>query len=209
LKLRVNLYVQALQPVKEKISLKLLISSTFGLCAVLLAAGLIMNTHTEAKQAELAVLQQQVKNQELQLTQLQATIGNRQPSPALVKQRVELNQVIAQKQKLLQFVQGEQLKTSVKYSPVFKYLASIDPQGFWLSGFSLNASSSQFSGYVTEAELLPKWLNQLSGTEFFKGQTFSQFEIKQVENTEALAFKVTSSAVGAATVGAATSEAKP
>jgi Tfp pilus assembly protein PilN len=204
LKLRVNLYVQALQPVKEKISLKLLVSSTLGLCVLLLVAGLIMNMQTEAKQAELALLQQQVSAQTQELTQLQATLGSRQPSPALVKQRTDLNQIIAQKQKLLQFVQGEQVKTSVKYSPVFKYLASIDPQGFWLSGFSLNASSSQFSGYVTEPELLPKWLNQLSGTEFFKGHTFSQFEIKQVENTEALAFKVTSSAAGAATL-----EAKP
>ena len=204
MKLRVNLYVQALQPVKEKISLKLLVSSTLGLCVLLLVAGLIMNMQTEAKQAELALLQQQVSAQTQELTQLQATLGSRQPSPALVKQRTDLNQMIAQKQKLLQFVQGEQVKTSVKYSPVFKYLASIDPQGFWLSGFSLNASSSQFSGYVTEPELLPKWLNQLSGTEFFKGHTFSQFEIKQVENTEALAFKVTSSAAGAATL-----EAKP
>jgi Tfp pilus assembly protein PilN len=204
LKLRVNLYVQALQPVKEKISLKLLVSSTLGLCVLLLVAGLIMNMQTEAKQAELALLQQQVSAQTQELTQLQATLGSRQPSPALVKQRTDLNQMIAQKQKLLQFVQGEQVKTSVKYSPVFKYLASIDPQGFWLSGFSLNANSSQFSGYVTEPELLPKWLNQLSGTEFFKGHTFSQFEIKQVENTEALAFKVTSSAAGAATL-----EAKP
>lgn len=204
MKLRVNLYVKALQPVKEKISLKLLISSTLGLCIVLLVAGFIIDTHAATKQAELALLQQQVKSQEQQLTQLQATIGSRQPSPALVKQRTELNQMIAQKQKLLQFVQGEQLKTSVQYSPVFRYLASIDPQGFWLNSFSLNASSSQFSGYVTEAELLPKWLNQLSGTEFFKGHTFSQFEIKQVENTEALAFKVTSSAASAATL-----EAKP
>lgn len=204
MKLRVNLYVQALQPVKEKISLKLLVSSTLGLCVVLLVAGLVMNMQTQTKQAELAVLQQQVKAQEQQLTQLQATLGSRQPSPALVKQRTELNQIIAQKQKLLQFVQGEQLKTSVKYSPVFKYLASIDPQGFWLSSFSLNANSSQFSGYVTEPELLPKWLNQLGGTEFFKGHTFSQFEIKQVENTEALAFKVTSSAAGVAS-----EEAKP
>ena len=204
MKLRVNLYVQALQPVKEKISLKLLVSSTLGLCVLLLVAGLIMNMQTEAKQAELALLQQQVSAQTQELTHLQATLGSRQPSPALVKQRTDLNQMIAQKQKLLQFVQGEQVKTSVKYSPVFKYLASIDPQGFWLSGFSLNANSSQFSGYVTEPELLPKWLNQLSGTEFFKGHTFSQFEIKQVENTEALAFKVTSSAAGAATL-----EAKP
>lgn len=204
MKLRVNLYVQALLPVKEKISLKLLVSSTLGLCVLLLVAGLIMNMQTEAKQAELALLQQQVNAQTQELTQLQATLASRQPSPALVKQRTDLNQMIAQKQKLLQFVQGEQLKTSVKYSPVFKYLASIDPEGFWLDGFSLNASSSQFSGYVTEPELLPKWLNQLSGTAFFTGHTFSQFEIKQVENTEALAFKVTSSAAGAATL-----EAKP
>ena len=168
MKLRVNLYVQALQPVKEKISLKLLVSSTLGLCVVLLVAGLIMDMQTEAKQAELAVLQQQVNTQAQQLTELQATLGSRQPSPALVKQRTDLNQMIAQKQKLLQFVQGEQLKTSVKYSPVFKYLASIDPQGFWLSGFSLNASSSQFSGYVTEPELLNKTMLQFFKNHFLK-----------------------------------------
>lgn len=194
MKLRVNLYVQALQPVKEKISLKLLVSSTAALSVILFAAGLLINVQTDSKKADLAVLQQQLKSQEQQLTQLQQSLGNRQPSAVLVKQHTELTQIIAQKQKLLRFVQGEQLKTSVQYSPVFKYLASIDPAGLWLDGFSLNASSSQFSGYVTEPELLPKWLTQLSGTAFFKGHTFSQFEIKQAENTEALTFKVTSSA---------------
>lgn len=203
MKLRVNLYVQALQPVKEKISLNLLVSSTLGLSALLLVVGLVINMQTDSKKSELALLQQQVAAQAQQLTQLQQTIGNRQPSAVLVKQHTELTQIIAQKQKLLRFVQGEQLKTSVQYSPVFRYLASIDPQGFWLDSFSLNANSSQFSGYVTEAELLPLWLTQLSGTAFFKGHTFSQFEIKQEEKVEALAFKVTSSASGAA------AEAKP
>lgn len=203
MKLRVNLYVQALQPVKEKISLNLLVSSTLGLSALLLVVGLVINMQTDSKKSELALLQQQVAAQAQQLTQLQQTIGNRQPSAVLVKQHTELTQIIAQKQKLLRFVQGEQLKTSVQYSPVFRYLASIDPQGFWLDSFSLNANSSQFSGYVTEAELLPQWLTQLSGTAFFKGHTFSQFEIKQEEKVEALAFRVTSSASGAA------AEAKP
>lgn len=204
MKLRVNLYVQALQPVKEKLSLKLLVSSTVGLCAVLLVTGLLINMQVDSKKAELVVLQQQVKTQEQQLTQLQQKLGVREPTPALVKQHTELSQTIAQKQKLLQFVQGEQLKTSVKYSPVFQYLASIDAQGFWLDSFSLDAGSSQFSGYVTEASLLPQWLTQLSHSAFFKGQTFSQFEIKQEEKTEALAFKVTSSAAAVTT-----EEAKP
>lgn len=193
MKLRVNLYVQALQPVKEKISLKLLVSSTLGLSAVLLLLSLLFTMHTETKQKQLAALQQQVKEQTQAVTQLQQTIDSRQPAPALVKQRTELNQIIAQKQRLLQFVQNEQRKTSVQYSPVFQYLASIDPDGFWLSSFSLNATSSQFSGYVTQAELLPQWLNKLSDTAFFKGHSFSQFEIKQTDKSEALVFKVTSS----------------
>ena len=195
MKLRVNLYVTALQPVKEKISLKLLVNSTLGLCAVLLLAGFVLTMHTETKQKQLAALQQQVKTQTQELTQLQQTLGSRQPAPELVKQRTELNQIIAQKQKLLQFVQNEQRKTSVQYSPVFQYLANIDPDGFWLNSFSLNATSSQFSGYVTQAELLPKWLSRLSDTAFFKGHSFSQFEIKQTDKTEALVFKVTSSSL--------------
>lgn len=208
MKLRVNLYVQALQPVKEKISLKLLVSSTLGLSAVLLLLSLLFTMHTETKQKQLATLQQQVKEQTQTVTQLQQTLDSRQPAPALVKQRTELNQIIAQKQRLLQFVQNEQRKTSVQYSPVFQYLASIDPDGFWLSSFSLNATSSQFSGYVTQAELLPQWLNKLSDTAFFKGHSFSQFEIKQTDKSEALVFKVTSSSSASASAGTA-KEAKP
>ncbi len=204
MKLRVNLYVQALQPVKEKISLNLLVGSTLGLSVVLLATGLLINLQAEAKQTQVVVLQQQVKTQAEQVSQLQKLINERKPSELLVKQHTELTQTIVQKQKLLQFVQGEQVKTSVKYSPVFKYLAGIDPEGFWLESFSLNASSSQFSGYVTKAELLPLWLTHLSATEFFKGHTFSRFEINQTDKSEALAFKVQSSATD--TVSA---EAKP
>ena len=208
MKLRVNLYVQALQPVKEKISLKLLVSSTLGLSAVLLLLSLLFTMHTETKQKHLATLQQQVKEQTQAVTQLQQTLDSRQPAPALVKQRTELNQIIAQKQRLLQFVQNEQRKTSVQYSPVFQYLASIDPDGFWLSSFSLNATSSQFSGYVTQAELLPQWLNKLSDTAFFKGHSFSQFEIKQTDKSEALVFKVTSSS-SASSSAVTAKEAKP
>lgn len=204
MKLRVNLYVQALQPVKEKISLNLLVGSTLGLSVVLLVTGLLINLQAEAKQTQVVVLQQQVKTQAEQISQLQKLINERKPSELLVKQHTELTQTIVQKQKLLQFVQGEQVKTSVKYSPVFQYLAGIDPEGFWLESFSLNASSSEFSGYVTKAELLPLWLTHLSATEFFKGHTFSRFEINQTDKSEALAFKVQSSATDTVST-----EAKP
>jgi exonuclease VII large subunit len=192
LKLRVNLYVQALQPVKEKVSLKLLVSTCLVLSLLLSATSRLITTQTEAKKAELATLQKQLKSQEQQLKQLQDNIGKRQPSAALVKQQADLKQTITQKQKLLKFVQNEQQKVSVHYAPVFRYLAEIDPTGFWLESFSLTADASQFSGYVTEPELLPGWLNQLGKTDFFKGHSFSQFEIKQLEQKEALAFKVTS-----------------
>lgn len=194
MKLRVNLYIQALQPVQERISLKRVLLSMVGLGLVLSAAAWLLNSLVHSKQADLVVLQQQVKAQEQQLKQLQDKIAQHQPSALLVKQRTEFIQTIAQKQKLLQFVQGEQRKTSVKYSPVMRYLASIDPQGFWLTSFSLSANSSEFSGYLTAPEVLPQWLNQLGGTEFFKGHTFSQFEINQAQNSEALVFKVTSEA---------------
>ena len=194
MKLRVNLYVKALQPVKENISLNRLVGTVLALSGLLLAVGLILNAQTAGKKAELKLVQQQLATQQQQVTELNQKIGNRQPAPALVKQHAELSQTIEQKQKLLRFVQGEQRKVSVKYAPVFVYLAEIDPSGFWLSSFSLNASSSQFSGYVTAPELLPQWLSKLSSTAFFKGHTFSQFEIKQQDDSEALVFKVTSSA---------------
>lgn len=192
MKLRVNLYVAALQPVKEKISLTTLVASVAAVSAILIGAGFIISGMAENKQAELDLLQQQVKMQTQQIDALQQALSKKAPSPALVKQKTELTQTIAQKQKLLQFVHGEQRKTSVKFSPVFDYLATIDPAGFWLDSFSLNATSSQFSGYVTQPELLPEWINRLSDATFFTGHTFSQFEIKKEENNEALAFKITS-----------------
>ena len=163
----------------------------------MLVISVALANFTDAKKSELKQLQSQVKQQEEQVAQLQKVLGSRAPSAILVKQQSDLKQAIVQKQKLLQFVQGEQKKTSVKYSPVFDYLAAIDPQGLWLESFSLSATSSQFSGYVSEPELLPQWLTKLSATAFFKGHTFAQFEIKQQDTTEALSFKVVSSATAA------------
>ena len=197
MKLRVNLYVQGLQPVKEKISLKLTVYSLAGLLSLLIVISVALANFTAAKKSELKQLQSQAKRQEEQVAQLQKELGSRAPSAILVKQQADLKQAIVQKQKLLQFVQGEQKKTSVKFSPVFDYLAAIDPQGLWLESFSLSATSSQFSGYVSEPELLPEWLTKLSATAFFKGHTFAQFEIKQQEKAEALSFKVVSSASAA------------
>ncbi len=194
MKLRVNLYTQALQPVKEKISFTLTVCSVAALLGILIFISVALTFYADAKKSELQLLQGQLKQQEEQLAQLQKELSSRAPSAILVKQQSDLKQVIVQKQKLLQFIQGEQKKTSVKYSPIFDYLASIDPQGLWLDSFSLSATSSQFSGYVIEPELLPEWLNKLSATAFFKGHTFAQFEIRQQEKTEALSFKVVSSA---------------
>lgn len=192
MKLRVNLYVTALQPVKEKISLTTLVGSVASISALLICAGFMLSGMAGTKQAELEVLQQQVKTQTQQIDTLQQGLRNKAPSAALVKQKEELTQTIVQKQKLLQFVHGEQRKTSVKFSPVFAYLAAIDSSGFWLDSFSLNATSSQFSGYVTQPELLPEWINRLGGAPFFTGHTFAQFELKKQDNNEALAFRITS-----------------
>ncbi|MBY0419159.1 MAG: PilN domain-containing protein [Pararheinheimera sp.] len=206
MKLRVNLYTQALQPVKEKISLNLIAYSLAGALIFLTLMSIALTFLADSKKSELKQIQNQVKLQEKQIAQLQTELGSRAPSAILVKQQSELKQAIVQKQKLLQFVQGEQKKTSVKYSPIFDYLATIDPQGLWLESFSLSATSSQFSGYVIEPELLPEWLTKLSSTAFFKGHTFAQFEIRQQENMEALSFKVVSSA---ATIRSKTSEVAP
>lgn len=199
MKLRVNLYVAALQPIREKVSLNLLSGCVVILSVVLLCVGFALSSMAKAKQTELDIVQQQLKAQTRQIDNLQLALSNRAPSAALVKQKAELTQTIAQKQKLLQFVHGEQRKTSVKFSTVFDYLAAIDPVGFWLDSFSLNASSSQFSGYVTEPESLPDWINKLSGAAFFSGHTFSQFELKKAEDSEALVFKITSVAQKTAT----------
>ena len=196
MKLRLNLYTSAIKPEQEKISLKLVVQVVGCLVLVMTLVGLALDYRSDATSQELAAMQQQTAAQQSQIEQLRTRLQARVPSPVLVKQHEELTQLLSLKNKLLSYVQNEQKKTAVKYGPVFDYLAKIDPKGFWLTSFRLSADSSTFQGYVLKAELLPYWLNQLSQNEFFKGQSFAQFELEQErDQTQAMSFVVQSEQV--------------
>ncbi|WP_419571252.1 PilN domain-containing protein [Rheinheimera sp.] len=196
MKLRLNLYTSAIKPEQEKVSLKLVVQVVGCLVLVMTLVGLALDYRSDATSQELAAMQQQTAAQQSQIEQLRTRLQARVPSPVLVKQHDELTQALSQKNKLLSYVQNEQKKTAVKYGPVFDYLAKIDPKGFWLTSFRLSPDSSTFQGYVLKAELLPYWLNQLSQNEFFKGQSFAQFELEQErDQTQAMSFVVQSEQV--------------
>ncbi|WP_337880328.1 PilN domain-containing protein [Rheinheimera sp.] len=197
MKLRLNLYTQAIQPEREKVSLKLVLQIVLSLVLVLTLLGLVLDYRAASLTEELAAMQQKTAAQQSQIEQLRTRLQAKTPSPLLVKQHSELSQMLAQKNKLLNFVQNEQKKTAVKYGPVFDYLAQIDPQGFWLTSFKLSAQRSTFKGYVLKADLLPYWLNQLGQNAFFKGQSFAQFELEQ-HQSQVLSFVVQSEKATAA-----------
>jgi len=208
MKSRLNLYGDSLRPVKEKISLKLVVTSvvatTVGMAALGLIVGMVQNNQSQ----QLQQLSGSVKSSQQQIEQLQQTLAKREPSPTLVRRQSELEQSVAQKQKLLAFIQNEQKKTSVRFSPVFDYLADIDQQGLWLKSFSLALGESQFTGVVTQPDLLPLWLNLLSKNEFFKGQSFSQFEVAEQKDGAELEFVVRAKMLETPTSESAASVAK-
>ena len=190
MKQQVNLYQHALQPVREQLGLKRLLQIWLCLALVLLAVWFYLQQQQVQLVNQLTSEQQQLNVLQQEMTMYQQALAQRQPSAELVSQYETTAQSVAQKQQLLSYLgQQQQLATEV-YSPVLQHLQQIDRQDLWLTGFSLQQHASSFNGIALRPESVPLWLDNLRQLTYFRGQRFSQVNMLQVPDKNAVSFEL-------------------
>ncbi|WP_340676967.1 PilN domain-containing protein [Paraglaciecola sp.] len=199
MKTKVNLYSPELHPKLRLLSL----SITLLACAfvVLLFSGVWLYAFIQQQDLTAdAMLSEQQKNQHLNLVKaLQTELTNVKNDPQLLLDVEQNIQVLRLKKRVLQELQGqEDLKTN-GFAQLMLELSENHQSGLWLSHISLDGRNVQLEGGANESSLIPKWLNNLGETAYFRGQEFAQTRVFRNEEQQ-LNFIIATSAANNDTV---------
>jgi hypothetical protein len=106
-----------------------------------------------------------------------------QPADALLRQVERLERERAGKQALLGRLEGEAMGNQRGFSAHLEGLGRQHPEGLWLRRVYLGAGGRRLGleGGVTDAELLPRYLNALSREPAFAGTQFDSFSLHRPE----------------------------
>jgi Tfp pilus assembly protein PilN len=173
MKNRINLYTLEMQPKLQMLSLSLafVLWSIAGLITLLFY--LYLNEHNQTLQTESAT----VKSRSAELSAQVASIeqeGAVQEKDQKIVDSIEQKQIFLRlKERVLDELAGQDNLKSNGFSDLMLALASKNENGVWLTHIKLNGRDISIEGATSESSNVPKWLDTLGTTEFFKGQEFA------------------------------------
>ncbi|MDP4537771.1 PilN domain-containing protein [Alkalimonas collagenimarina] len=190
MKTQVNLFDRHLLPITQPYNFQRLSLILLG-CIVLLvivSAVIFMQQHqltTRLKQAEQQLLQEQNE-----LSQFQQLLTQRAPSTELLRQQERLKKDVERHQRLLRLLSAKQSEPQRSFSAVMLHLSEVNAPELWLTEFRLQQRRSEFYGETIQPASVPEWMSRLSDSPYFQGQRFQGLTLQQTDGNEALSFHV-------------------
>jgi len=118
-----------------------------------------------------------------QLTEMSAALPGNRIEPQLEQELERLGRALERKPRVLAALKGEGSGNLEGFSPYLEALARQNPEGLWLTGFTLEQGGRriQVSGAALDAELAPLYLQRLAGEPGFAGAAFNAFRLYRDE----------------------------
>ncbi|MFT5675441.1 MAG: hypothetical protein ACI808_001372, partial [Paraglaciecola sp.] len=98
---------------------------------------------------------------------------------------IEQNQIVLRlKRRVMNEINGQEDLKSNGFSQLMLDLASNHESGLWLTRINLNERKTIIEGAALESSSIPKWVNKLSLSEYFKGQEFAATRLYRNEEQQ-------------------------
>jgi len=164
-----------------------LVILVLGLCLVAFAG--LYYVHG---QAEIKVNKRQADmvNQQNIVETLSTALSERTTDPSLERKLTNLKLQSKERSKLLGNIKILTSLQSRSFSNMFDDLAASNSADLWLETFSITPKTLSLMGKLSRPNALPIWINELSNTQFFKGQTFNLANVER--DHDGLSFELTS-----------------
>lgn len=192
MKRNINFYLDEFKPKPDPLSLtKVLVAWTV---SILLVAIFSFWVKQEAKQvdAEHKQLKQSVNSKEIMIQEFSSAIQTRKQDPKLVENIEILKRKLALEQKIMFEVNRRTKGEKFGYSKLMFDLSHKRLAGVWLNQISFNQDDIKLNGASNQVYKIPKWLKQLSSSNYFNGRSFKNLELKASDNGLYTEFSVTS-----------------
>ncbi|MFQ5487043.1 MAG: hypothetical protein ACE5ET_01175 [Gammaproteobacteria bacterium] len=127
----------------------------------------------------LLTINQQLVQLEGEQQDLRATLKKHAPSAKLVARLKKLETVAAYQAPLEEIMSSNAFPDGSGYSDFFLAFARQDLRGTWLTHIRIVGAGREilFKGYATKPELVPRYLQRLSGEQVMQGTAFQDFHM--------------------------------
>ncbi|ARU54809.1 fimbrial assembly family protein [Oleiphilus messinensis] len=191
---QVNLYTEALRPVRLLVSLNQVVAGAIltVILLILLTFGL---QHQQGKaQAKLASLQGQVSQLEATVVELRDRAARMVRDERLVATNAKLKARLQERTELMALIGLNLNRSQQGFSQQLVSLARQDISSLWLTRlyFDLLQDQIRIEGIAANAESVPHYLQQLRKEPAFIGHHFELFSLFQQKDSEFLAFVLAS-----------------
>jgi len=173
MKNRVNLYHPEFQPKLRLLTLSLAIGSW--ILAAFVCFGVYAYLSSQHQQLELEITrsEQDKKQQSRLIEELQNAVDSIKVDNNLLEEVDKNQRLINHKKRVLQELSGEEGLKSNGFSQLMLSLARHHQTGLWLTHINLDGTKVIIEGAANESSTIPKWVNTLSQTKYFRGQEFA------------------------------------
>jgi hypothetical protein len=155
-------------------------------------------------EAEVVQLEGQEKAFAAQLARIDPSAGAARRK-AVEDEIANLNAALLAQQKLIDVLRAQPLAMTNGFSPYLAALGRQHVNGLWLTELDVNGATGtmELAGQTVRAELVPEYLQRLGNEAALAGQRFDRLRIERNEQSERVAFRVSSRTVEVAASRAA------
>ena len=134
------------------------------------------------KEAKVAAIKRQIQQQQSSIEELTNALSQRLADPSLQEQLSNFAKQTGSRNALLDQVRSLSTLKQRSFSSLFDSLAQSSSSELWLTQFLVTPEQLDLAGGISTPRALPKWISQLSKTEFFAGQEFSVAKVERKES---------------------------
>ena len=134
------------------------------------------------KEAKVAAIKRQIQQQQSSIEELTNALSQRLADPSLQEQLSNFAKQTGSRNALLDQVRSLSTLKQRSFSSLFDSLAQSSSSELWLTQFLVTPEQLDLAGGISTPRALPKWISQLSKTEFFTGQEFSVAKVERKES---------------------------
>lgn len=178
----INLYTAQFRPTFVWLTLNhlfLLVALALLLMGGLVGGVLYQNSLLDKK---LVVVQSQLSQKQQTVMEMTNALTQKQQDPKLLALAQNLENIIQEKESLIQELKRLDTLRSSEFSEVLNSLSKVDKNELWLTNISVVKQDVQISGELSNPLALPLWIRSLSQTEFFNNMSFNKAQIARTED---------------------------
>lgn len=173
-----NLYVEALQPSREWLTLNRFAAYVGGLVVVLVIAFIVVFLFADYQHGEYVESFERSSQLNAQLQSKQAELDAAMNNSSLETELNEVQQQLTLRQRLLAQMQAITGRNQVSFSQLLLDLSAADEETIWLQRIMLSDDALTLQGRTVEPQTLPTWMAEFSEYDALKDRPFGVFELR-------------------------------